>query len=224
MLHRVPSKGLALFLMFAVAGACAGCSSKGGGGSSSTESSSSMKSTESSNGAAGSGSETASGGSGGSNTGAAAGGAAASGGASGSGSSKSTTGSGSSDAKTGSGSSTAGPVNTKVVGYDWRIVEIGGQAENTQSGVTLHVGTDGSISGNSGCNDFHATSKISGHQIHFGPIASTKKACEPALMSQEQRLFEELGKVTAYSVDEKGDLHLTDAGGTTIVRLERVIP
>jgi putative lipoprotein len=115
-------------------------------------------------------------------------------------------------------------VNTKVAGSDWRIVEIGGQAQSTQSQATLHVGTDNTISGSSGCNEFNGTSKMSGHQLHFGPLASTRRACEPALMSQEQRLFEELGKVAGYTMDEKGDLHLTDAGGVTVVRLERATP
>lgn len=119
------------------------------------------------------------------------------------------------------GSSAAGAYSGKLQGTDWHIAEVGGQAVSTQSQGTFRIGTDGHVAGSSGCNDFSGTAKVSGHSLHVGPLATTKKSCEPALMSQDQRFFEEIAKVATYAVDEKGDMHLNDASGTTVVRLER---
>ncbi|PUV21412.1 META domain-containing protein [Sphingobacterium athyrii] len=58
---------------------------------------------------------------------------------------------------------------------------------------------DGKINGNSSCNNYNATFKTNGHQISFGPIMSTKMACEG---SGEATFFSTLEKVNSYDVSE----------------------
>ena len=206
--HPVPHGRAALFLVLMVSVALAGCSSKSGQSSSGSGSEATMSSQASSSDSNASSAMSSS------SEGAHSSEAAKSGSAS-----KTAAAGGAAGAsKSASGSS------TKVQGTEWRIAEIGGQAVSTQSNATLKLGTDGSVSGSSGCNQFNGKATLSGHSLHFGPLASTRKACEPALMSQEERLLKDLGLVTGYMVDEKGDLHLTDASGNSLMRLERATP
>src|SRR5262245_48511789 len=65
-------------------------------------------------------------------------------------------------------------------------------AENIRGGgvidrlqTILELGADGAISGTGGCNVMRGKATISGDTIAFGPIASTRKACSPAVMNQE---------------------------------------
>jgi heat shock protein HslJ len=206
MLRPVPPGKVALPLVLMLSAALTGCSSKSGPSSSSSGS--------------GSGATASSGAS---NSGSTSSGAMSETSKSGS-APKTASGGAAAASKSASGSSTGSSASAKVQGAEWRIAEIGGQDVSTQSNATLKLGTDGHVSGSSGCNQFNGKATLSGHSLHFGPMASTRKACEPALMSQEARLFKDLGMVTGYTVDEKGDLHLTDAAGNSLMRLERATP
>jgi len=206
MLRPVPPGKVALLLILMVSAALTGCSSKSGqSGSSSGSGSKATTSSGASNSGSNSAGEVSQTSKSGSESKTAAGGAAAT-------------------SKSASASSSRSSASTKVQGTEWRIAEIGGQDVSTQSNATMKLGTDGHVSGSSGCNQFNGKATLSGHSLHFGPMASTRKACEPALMSQEARLLKDLGMVTGYTVDEKGDLHLTDAAGNSLMRLERATP
>src|SRR3712207_2082477 len=54
--------------------------------------------------------------------------------------------------------------------------------------LTLVLGENGQASGSGGCNSFTTTYRLqSQERIDFGPIASTRMACEPERMEQETR-------------------------------------
>lgn len=56
---------------------------------------------------------------------------------------------------------------------------------------------DGDVIGSGGCNNFFGSFTQNGRLISFGPLASTKKACPPEIMSAEQSFLSLLGNVRA---------------------------
>ncbi len=63
---------------------------------------------------------------------------------------------------------------------------------------------------------------IAGETIRFGPIASTKMACSPPAMHQEDRFFAALNDVRAWRFDPaRRKLTLLGADGTPLVILAR---
>ena len=54
-----------------------------------------------------------------------------------------------------------------------------------------------------------------GAALTFGPMATTRMACEESLMTQETAVLEALAGVSGWEIDADGRLHLT--GGTELV-------
>ncbi len=81
------------------------------------------------------------------------------------------------------------------------------------SHLTLTLGTDGRAYGNAGCNHWFAPYRLDGDVITFGPIGSTRKMCAPALMEQEHRFLEAMGKVQSWDVSEVEQLQLWPTQG-----------
>ena len=69
--------------------------------------------------------------------------------------------------------------------------------------LTASFSKDGSMSGNSGCNDFNGPYKIDGDQITIGPLASTMKMCsDPAgVMDQEAQYLAALQSAASYQIE-----------------------
>ena len=59
-----------------------------------------------------------------------------------------------------------------------------------------------------------------GTTLTLGPLASTKKACPPAIMDQEAKFHQALGETRGYRF-ENGRLFLLDAQGAAVMRLWR---
>src|SRR5690606_17006309 len=64
---------------------------------------------------------------------------------------------------------------------------IGEQPLIDRSHLSLTLGSDGRAFGSGGCNHWFARYKLDGSSIRFGAMGSTRRACAPALMEQEQR-------------------------------------
>jgi len=75
---------------------------------------------------------------------------------------------------------------------------------------------DGSLSGSSGCNQYTTTYSTSGESISISPAATTRMACEPAVMAQETAylaLLQKAGKFVIY-----GDsMTLYDSNGAVLL-------
>jgi len=81
------------------------------------------------------------------------------------------------------------------------------------STVTALFAPDGMVAGSGGCNDYSGSYTVSGATLTFGPLASTKKACADAAVSdQEAAYFAALEKVKTFAFSG-GRLQLRDAGG-----------
>ena len=62
----------------------------------------------------------------------------------------------------------------------------------TDAPATITFDANGKLTGNSGCNQLGGNYEIKGDQIAFGPIASTRKRCPDAQMSQEDIVLQVL--------------------------------
>jgi len=65
------------------------------------------------------------------------------------------------------------------------------------SHLSMTLGSDGRAYGNAGCNHWFAAYTLDGGRLSFGSVGSTRKLCAPALMEQEKRFLQALGKPTA---------------------------
>jgi heat shock protein HslJ len=81
--------------------------------------------------------------------------------------------------------------------------------------ITAVFGSDGQVSGSSGCNRYFGPYQSSGDTLQIGPLGSSRMLCEPpAVMDQEQAYLAALQRATQYQF-ENGQLVLRDAGGAT---------
>ncbi len=81
------------------------------------------------------------------------------------------------------------------------------------SHLTMTLGNDGRAYGNAGCNHWFAPYQLQGNVITFGPVGSTRKLCAPALMEQEHRFLEAMGKVQRWDISPIEQLRLWPAQG-----------
>jgi heat shock protein HslJ len=84
------------------------------------------------------------------------------------------------------------------------------------STTTADFGAVGKLSGSGGCNQYSATYTTSGQEITITQPASTRMACENALMQQETQYLSLLPKAGTYTIT--GDqLTLFDSTGTKLL-------
>jgi heat shock protein HslJ len=112
-------------------------------------------------------------------------------------------------------------------GTSWNVISYnnGKQAvTSVMSGTSLTAdfGSDGTLSGNSGCNSYSGSYKLTGSQITVGPLASTKKFCsDPAgVMDQESQYLAALQTAATYQV-EGSTLELRTQAGALEVQFSR---
>ena len=107
-----------------------------------------------------------------------------------------------------------------LVGPTWVAEDIQGRGviDDLQSHITFTA--EGQAHGSGGCNNFTGGYRLEGATLALGPLASTKKACPPAIMNQEAGFHEALGATRGYRF-ENGLLFLLDAQGAPVMRLWR---
>ena len=110
------------------------------------------------------------------------------------------------------------PEPEPLVGTTWRLESLALATDAVASPVAgtevmLELLDDGSAAGSGGCNTFSTAYEVDGASIRFDPVASTRMACEPDVMTQETAVFGALE--SAASFDIEGDvltLHDVDGG------------
>ncbi len=112
-------------------------------------------------------------------------------------------------------------------GSSWEVIAYNNGKQAVTSviiGTTVDAtfGTDGTLSGSSGCNSYSGSYKLSGSQITVGPLASTKKFCgEPAgVMDQESQYLTALQTAATYQV-EGNVLELRTQDGALAVQFNK---
>ena len=120
------------------------------------------------------------------------------------------------------GAAHAQGASVAIEGTAWRVEDIAGRGVIDRAQTTIDFDASGRVSGSTGCNRFTGAATLEGEALKFGLLATTRRACVPALMDQEQRFLEAIEAVRGYSVDENGLLHLKGANGQPLLRLVRM--
>lgn len=111
----------------------------------------------------------------------------------------------------------------ELVGTEWVAEDIGGAGVVDGSHTTLHFIAPTLIDGSTGCNRFNGPFAQDGTSITIGPLATTRRACPPALMDQERRYLVALSSTASWKRDN-GLLILLDESQKSIVRYSQVEP
>jgi heat shock protein HslJ len=82
----------------------------------------------------------------------------------------------------------------------------------TGTTITATFGEDGTVSGSAGCNRYNGGYTADAATIDIGPLASTRKACEPDVMTQEAAFLAAMENATTVTIDGSS-LELRDADG-----------
>lgn len=104
-------------------------------------------------------------------------------------------------------------------GSTWRLVEIAGQAVPETVLATLAFSEPGRVAGTAGCNGYTGTARLEEGRLALGPLATTRRACEPQAMAFEQRYLAALA--TAQGLRRDGDRLLVEVAGNAPLRYVR---
>lgn len=93
----------------------------------------------------------------------------------------------------------------------------GGVIDRVQTMIEITI--DGVITGSGGCNRISGRAVVSGQTIGFGRLVSTKMACTPAVMQQEQRFLRALEDARIWRIDSvrRKLVLLNEAGKPAVV-------
>ena len=103
----------------------------------------------------------------------------------------------------------------QLAGVDWKVTSF----NNNRHAVVGVIGEpsiqmsfkDGQVSGSAGCNRFHGTYATEGNKVQLGPLATTRRACEEPLMTQEREFLAALASAVTWSIDGNVlDMHRAD--------------
>jgi heat shock protein HslJ len=103
----------------------------------------------------------------------------------------------------------------QIEGVTWRAESVKGSAVTGAAPMLSIAG--GRLTGSGGCNRIMGSADLSGDRISFGRIASTRMACPPPAMAQEQNFFAALAATRAFRM-QGGRLILVDQTGAETVR------
>jgi heat shock protein HslJ len=98
----------------------------------------------------------------------------------------------------------------------YRVEWIGERPLIDRSHLTVTFDRDGRAYGTGGCNHWFAGYGIEGEILRFSQVGSTRRACAPALMEQEQRFFDSLRQVRRWDYSPLGELRLWPEQGKPI--------
>jgi heat shock protein HslJ len=99
---------------------------------------------------------------------------------------------------------------------NWQISRIDGRPVAAGNVPTLRFGTDGSVSGSTGCNTYRGGFTLTGETLSLSLVATTRMACAAPAMAQEQQLLLALGAVRGFDLGADGSLQLRSAKGVVV--------
>ncbi len=98
-------------------------------------------------------------------------------------------------------------------GGEWVVVELEGSAPLEGSRISLEF-ADGQVSGEASCNRYAAEwARSAPDRIRIGEARATLRACAPALMDQERRFLELLGRFESVRITPGDELVLETGTG-----------
>jgi heat shock protein HslJ len=87
-------------------------------------------------------------------------------------------------------------------GSQWLLEDITGRGVIDRLQSTLGFPQAGQLGGSGGCNRFMGPVRVSEGQLTIGPLVTTRMACAPAAMTQEQRFLGLLGQASGIRLEE----------------------
>lgn len=103
-----------------------------------------------------------------------------------------------------------------LLGEPWVVQEIAGAPLVRGSRVSLTFDDQGRVTGTASCNAFTAPYTLTGEGLTIGAAAVTRKACAPAVMTQEAAFLAALAAVQRIEVTGNGTLVLHAAAGQRV--------
>ena len=87
--------------------------------------------------------------------------------------------------------------------------------------TTLEISDTGRAASTGDCNRYFGAVTIDGDRIVFKQLASTRKACPPAIINQEARFHRALRRARSWRIEHE-KLLLFDQTGAIVIRLSKV--
>jgi heat shock protein HslJ len=103
----------------------------------------------------------------------------------------------------------------RLAGREWRVIEIAGARPPPAARFSIGFLPDGRVAGRSGCNRFSGKAEFDQGRLAIGPLAGTRMACPPPLMTVEAQFLGVLQAVDRWSI-QRGRLVLTARDGRTL--------
>lgn len=93
--------------------------------------------------------------------------------------------------------------SSDLAGTGWVLRSLNGEISVSGTAVTLQFGTDGTVSGTDGCNQFNTGYTQDGSSLTFSqPGASTMMACEEPVMTQAAAFMTALSQTDSFTISE----------------------
>ena len=97
-------------------------------------------------------------------------------------------------------------------GSAWQVTTFAEQTPLDGHPITFEFDTEGNIAGAASCNSFGGSCAIDGNTLEIGPLRSTRRACQPEVMQQEQNFLALLGAAARWKIDGEELVLTTPAG------------
>lgn len=110
-----------------------------------------------------------------------------------------------------------GDLTAFVTGREWVVEDIAGGGVIDFARLTMTFAADGTLSGLAGCNRYSGRYTLDQRRITTAQLASTRKACAPALMNQETAFLALLESAVGAAPAEHGALVIESAAGDRLL-------
>ena len=110
-----------------------------------------------------------------------------------------------------------------MAGIDWRPVVIGDEPVVADLGAFVKFTVDGSVAGNSGCNNFSGAMETTDDGVKMGQMASTRMACPPEIMAVEARFLQALQGAAKFEMTSDS-LRMLNADGEALAEFVAAEP
>ena len=103
----------------------------------------------------------------------------------------------------------------------WTIVQARVEPIVDRRRARLDLGPDGQLAGHTSCSPMSGSYTLDGKRIQIGRISTSKVACSPLGLEQEDRILTALELAYTISVRNDGLLEIRDADGRGLLRAVR---
>ncbi len=109
--------------------------------------------------------------------------------------------------------------DSQILTGSWQVEDIDQRGVIDNAMVTLQFEDENKISGSTGCNRFNGTVTIQNDIFVVSQVASTRRACVPAVARQEQLFLAALNDATRHEVENNTWLIVYDSSDMPRLKL-----